>query len=207
MRTRTIGLVLLLSSGLVGCAKQSAEKAIARAEQDIAAVRPEAEKVAPVELAVLVDSVAAMKAHVAAGEYSAASRGARNLGLSVRDLRANLGNRRQQLTTGFTATANELPPQLEAVVARVTQLGAMRRLPRNRSGPIRRAESRGPNLARGLGRGQTGLRRGQPCPGYVCRRSAQNQSGGRPASLVDELRLAGHGRVGPISVYRRRTRR
>ena len=129
MRTRTIGLVLLLSSGLVGCAKQSAEKAIARAEQDIAAVRPEAEKVAPVELAVLVDSVAAMKAHVAAGEYSAASRGARNLGLSVRDLRANLGNRRQQLTTGFTATANELPPQLEAVVARVSQLGAMRRLP------------------------------------------------------------------------------
>ncbi len=128
MRTGTIGLVLLMGS-LVGCARQSAEKAIARAEQDIAAVRPEAEKVAPTDLAVLMDSVAAMKAHVASGDYGAASKGARNLGLSVRDLRANLSNRRQQLTTGFTATSNDLPGQLDAVVARVAEIGAMRRLP------------------------------------------------------------------------------
>ncbi|MHB1327928.1 MAG: hypothetical protein ACYC2K_06970 [Gemmatimonadales bacterium] len=129
MRTWTIGLVLLTVGSLVGCARQSAEKAIAKAEKDIEAIRPDAEKVAPADLAVLVDSVAAMKAHVTSGDYAGASRGARNLGLSIRDLRANLGNRRQQLTTGFTATSNELPGQVEAVVARVAEIGALRRLP------------------------------------------------------------------------------
>lgn len=129
MRKWTIGLVLLMSSGLIGCAKQSAEKAIAKAEQDLAALRPEAEKVAPTELAGLADSIAAMKTRAASGDYAAAAMGARNLGLSIRDLRANLNTRRQQLTTGFTATSDELPGQLDAVVARVAELGAMRRLP------------------------------------------------------------------------------
>lgn len=126
MRVVSAGLVLL---GTVGCAKGSAESAIASAEKAVNDISAEAAKLAPTELKALTDSIAAMKAHIAAGEYRAALMGSRSAATLARDLGSGLAKRKEQLTTSFNAVAGELPDQLSAVSAKVTELGAMRRLP------------------------------------------------------------------------------
>ena len=127
-RLLTIGIVGL-AVGTTGCAKRSAESAIAMAEKQVAAIQADAEKVAPMELRGLTDSLVAMKARVATGDYSGALMGARQAGTMTRDLTANLPKRRDQLNSAFTALAAELPKQLQTVTAKVTELAAMKRLP------------------------------------------------------------------------------
>lgn len=129
MRTTWIAGLGLVALALAGCAKRSAESAIGQAEKTIAGMQAEAEKVAPNELKALVDSVAAMKARVAAGDHSGALMGARTVGTMARDLAANLAGRKEQLTNSYNAAAAEMPKQLEAVTARINELAGMRRLP------------------------------------------------------------------------------
>ena len=127
-RLLTIGIVGL-AVGTTGCAKGSAESAIAKAEKQVAAIQADAEKVAPTELKALTDSLMAMKARIATGDFSGALMGARQAGTMTRDLTANLATRRGQLNSAFTSISAELPKQLEAVAAKVTALSAMKRLP------------------------------------------------------------------------------
>ncbi len=129
MRTTSIAVLGLVTLTLAGCAQRSAENAIGQAEKTIAGMQAEAEKVAPNELKALVDSVAAMKARVAAGDHSGALMGARTVGTMARDLEANLAGRKEQLTTSFNAASAEIPKQIETVTARITELAGMRRLP------------------------------------------------------------------------------
>jgi hypothetical protein len=124
-----LALALVVAVGLGGCAQRSAESAIAQAEKDIAEMQGTAEKVAPKEFKVLSDSVAAMKAKVAAGDYSGALMGARTVGSMARDLRVNLPGRTTQLTTSFTGVAATLPKQVDAVSAKVNELAALKKLP------------------------------------------------------------------------------
>ncbi len=127
-RVLTVGLVALALS-TTGCAQRSAESAIAKAEGAVAAIQADAEKVAPTELKALTDSLAAMKARVATGDYSGAMMGARQAATMTRDLEANLATRRDQLNAAFTSISAELPKQLETVTAKVAELGAMKRVP------------------------------------------------------------------------------
>lgn len=120
------GLVLVMASG---CAKGSAESAVAAAEKAIGKIEVEATKVSPVELKAVVDSVAAMKGHIAAGDYRAALMGARSASSMVRDLESGMATRKEQLTNSFNAISAELPKQMTTVTARVAELAAMRRLP------------------------------------------------------------------------------
>ena len=129
MRKTRVAAVIMVGIGLAGCAKRSAESAIARADETLAAVRPEAEKIAPNELKAMTDSVAAMKARVAAGDHSGALMGARTINSMARDLQANLPKRKEQLTASFNSTAAEMPKEIEAVTARVAEFGKLRRLP------------------------------------------------------------------------------
>ncbi|MGE0442455.1 MAG: hypothetical protein AB7L66_21600 [Gemmatimonadales bacterium] len=130
MRSKPLATAAVLMAVLTtGCAKRSADSAIARAESEIADLRSEAEKIAPNELKALDDSLGAMKARVEAGDYSGALMGARSIHSLARDLGANLATRKEQLTTSFTTLQNELPAKLEAVTGRLKDLGAMRRLP------------------------------------------------------------------------------
>ena len=124
-----LALALVVAFGLGGCAKRSAESAIAQAESDIAGMQATAEKVAPNEFKTLRDSVTAMKAKVTAGDYSGALMGARTVGTMARDLRANLTGRAAQLTTAFNGIAAELPKQVDAVTAKVKELAGLKKLP------------------------------------------------------------------------------
>jgi len=125
-----LALAFLCAVGLAGCAKRSAESAIRDAESDMTAMQAAAEKVAPKEFKVLSDSVAAMKAKVAAGDYSGALMGARTVGTMARDLRANLASRTTQLTNSFNGVAATLPKEIDAVTAKVRDLAAMKKLPK-----------------------------------------------------------------------------
>ncbi len=127
-RRLSFGLMALALS-TTGCAKRSAESAIAKAEGAVAAIQADAEKVAPMELKALTDTLVAMKARVATGDYSGAMMGARQAGTMTRDLKANLATRRDQLNAAFTSISAELPKQLETVTAKVAELGAMKKLP------------------------------------------------------------------------------
>lgn len=124
-----LGAVGLLALGLVGCAKGSAESAVAAAEKAIASVRDEAAKVSPVELKAIEDTIASLKAKVAAGDYQPALMGARSATSAARDLAANVATRKTQLTASFNTLVAELPKQVEAVTAKVAELGALRKLP------------------------------------------------------------------------------
>lgn len=129
MRSTALWAGLALALTTAGCAKRSAESAIGQAERSIAAVRADAEKIAPNELKGLTDSLEAMKAKVASGDYSGALMGARSLASLARDLGANLPARREQLTNSYNAVAAEVPKLLDQATARVNELAAMRRLP------------------------------------------------------------------------------
>lgn len=126
MGTISAGLLVL---GLGACAQGSAERAITAAEKAVAEVQADASKIAPAELKALTDSIAAMKAHVAAGDHRAALMGGRSVTTGARDLGSSLATRKEQLTTSFNAVAGELPAQLTAVLARIKELRGLRRLP------------------------------------------------------------------------------
>lgn len=127
VRYTAVGLLLL---GVVGCAKSSAESAIATAEKAVASVRDEAVKVSPIELKAIEDTIVALKAKVAAGDYQPALMGARTAASMARDLTANIATRKTQLTSSFNAMLAELPKQVEAVTAKVSELAAMKKLPK-----------------------------------------------------------------------------
>lgn len=126
IRHLAVGLVLLMASG---CAKRSAESAVAAAEKAVGKVEAEASKVSPIELKAVVDSIAAMKGHIAAGDYRAALMGARSASSMVRDLESGIATRKEQLTNSFNALSAELPKQMASVTSKVAELAAMRRLP------------------------------------------------------------------------------
>jgi hypothetical protein len=121
-----VGLVLV---SVAGCAKRSAESAVASAEKAVASVQAEAAKVSPNELKAVTDSITAMKGHIAAGNHRAALMGARSATAMARDLQSGIATRKEQLTNSFNAIAAELPKQLTSVTAKIAELGAMRRLP------------------------------------------------------------------------------
>lgn len=125
------GLVVLglLAAG-TGCAKQSAESAIDAAEKMVVGIQAQAEQLAPGDLKAVTDSIAAMKARVAAGDYSGALMGARQTTSMARDLGAALATRKTQLTNSFNAMSADLPKQLSAVMAKVNALVAMKKLPK-----------------------------------------------------------------------------
>ena len=113
-----------------GCAKSSAESAIGAAEKMVAGFSAQAEQLAPTELKVINDSIAAMKARVAAGDYSGALMGARQTTSIARDLSAGMATRKTQLTNSFTALSAELPKLLESVTGKINALAAMKKLPK-----------------------------------------------------------------------------
>jgi len=129
IRSWSLAPSLLLLLGLAGCAKSSANSAVARAEKDIAQLPPDAAKIAPVEVKALNDSVGAMKANIEKGDFRAALMGARSVSSLARDLSFNLNARKTQLTAAYNAAADEVPKQLDSLAAKVEELGKMRRLP------------------------------------------------------------------------------
>ena len=124
-----MAVAMPLVLGLAGCAKSSAESAVASAEKAIAGIQEDASKIAPNQLQALTDSLTEIKAKFTAGDYQSALMSARSLTSMTRDLGAQLPTQRDQLNSAFNNAAAELPKMIDAVVAKVGELGKARRLP------------------------------------------------------------------------------
>jgi hypothetical protein len=123
--------VILIAVALTGCTERSARSAVDTAERQLDQVREQASRIAPQRLQALSDSLEAIKARMAEGDHRSALMSARSVSALARDLSATLENTRSQLQSAFTTAQNEIPGQLQAVQARVSELAAMRRLPQN----------------------------------------------------------------------------
>ncbi|MEZ4589169.1 MAG: hypothetical protein R2909_22580 [Gemmatimonadales bacterium] len=130
MRTLArVSLVTAIGLGVGGCAERSARSAVETAENQIAAIRDEAQKVAPDRLKSLSDSLESIKSRLSGGDYRSVVMSARSISALTRDLEANMANTRSQLQTAFQSASNELPGQLDAAIAKVNQVAGLRRLP------------------------------------------------------------------------------
>jgi len=130
MRTLArVSLVTAIALGLGGCAERSAKSAVEKAESQIAAIRDEAQKVAPDRLKSLSDSLESIKGRLSGGDFRSVVMSARSISALTRDLEANLGNTKSQLETAFQGASNELPGQLDAAIAKVNEVAGLRRLP------------------------------------------------------------------------------
>lgn len=130
MRTLArVSLVTAIGLGLGGCAERSARSAVETAETQIAAIRDEAQRLAPDRLKSLTDSLESIKGRLSEGDYRSVVMSARSISALTRDLEANLANTKSQLETAFQNASNELPGQLNAAVAKVNEVAGLRRLP------------------------------------------------------------------------------
>jgi len=127
-RSSSLMLTPMLLVAMAGCAKSSANSAVAKAEKDIAALPPDAAKVAPKEVKAMNESIAALKTDIANGNFRDALMGGRGVSSQARDLALNLNARRTQITAAFNSTAEELPKRLATLQAKVDELGKARRL-------------------------------------------------------------------------------
>ena len=123
------GTLVILLAGLAGCAKSSAESALAAADKAIAAIQAEATMIAPAQLKALSDTLADVKARFGKGDFQSALMGARSVSVMSRDLKAQLATQKTQLTSAFESAQKEVPGMADAVQARVADLAKMRRLP------------------------------------------------------------------------------
>ncbi len=121
--------MLLVLVGLAGCAKSSAESAVATADKAMAAIPEEAKLVSPAQFKTLTDTLADVKARLEKGDYQSALMGARSITVMARDLQAQLPTQKAQLTSAFETAKKEVPALVDSVKTKIAELAKMRRLP------------------------------------------------------------------------------
>jgi len=133
MKTLTRLAALLAAAGLVACenpSKVPAEAALKSAETALAAVGDEAARLAPDELKAVTDGLAAAKAKFTSGKYQEALGAASDLGAKVKGLGEAVKARKDELTKAWSAAAAAVPEMMGAVQARIAELSAMKKLPK-----------------------------------------------------------------------------
>jgi hypothetical protein len=110
--------------------KVPADAAIKAAEASVGAVKADAQKFAPEQLIAVETSLAAAKDQFAKGEYKAALTGATELGGKVKDLAAAAAAKKDELTKACVALNAEVPKSVEAIKARLEELGKAKKLPK-----------------------------------------------------------------------------
>jgi hypothetical protein len=117
----------LLALATAACNKGPAEAALKAADQSIEAARPDLEKYVPQELQALLEAARAAHAEFDRGNYKQALTQAQALPAKIEAaLQAALATRRE-LARRFSELQASMPPLLEALTARVTELAGRRR--------------------------------------------------------------------------------
>ena len=114
----------------VGCGKAPAEAALKAADEAIEAVRPDAEKYVADEFKGLADAAAEAKAAFDKGDYKAAMTAAQELPAKAQAVGAAAAAKKEAMTQAWSAMAAGLPGMVDAIKAKVTELAAMKRLPK-----------------------------------------------------------------------------
>lgn len=134
MKTLSRLAALVAAAGLlVACEnpnKVPAETALKAAESALASVKDEAAKFAPNQAKVVAEAIDAAKAKLAAGEYKEAIALAGDAAAKVKSLAAVVQARKDELVKTWTEVSGALPGMLAAVQAKIAELSAMKKLPK-----------------------------------------------------------------------------
>jgi hypothetical protein len=130
-RERYAGLVTVVLVLAAACAggRGAAERAIAEADSAIAAVEPEASKVAPDQLKTLQDAVASGRASLEANDYEAAVAAVQDVPARAQELAAQVPAKRAELTASWDTLNAAMARNLDSVDARLDRAGRTRRYP------------------------------------------------------------------------------
>ena len=131
MRNLVRGLALVAVCALAAaCGKAPAEQALKAADAALEAARPDVEKYVPAELEQLQSVASAAKAQFEKGEYAAALKSAQDLLPRIQAAVAAAKAKKDELVASFNQMKDSLPGMVESLTARVTQLAAMKKLPK-----------------------------------------------------------------------------
>lgn len=122
--------VALTAVVTVACAsqKEPADMALKGLDTAVAAARPEIEKFAGDQLVGITDAVAAAKKKFEGGDYAGVIADVQKVTGSVSTAVAAAAAKKAELTTDWASFAS-MPAMVGQITAKVTELGAMRRLP------------------------------------------------------------------------------
>jgi chromosome segregation ATPase len=131
MRNLVRGLALVAVCALAAaCGKAPAEQALKAADAAIEAARPELAKYAPAELRQLTSAASAAKAEFDKGDYAAALKSAQDMMPKIQAAVEAAQKKKAELTAAFDHLKGSLPAMVESLTARVTELAAMKKLPK-----------------------------------------------------------------------------
>lgn len=125
---RWIGLGAVLGL-VVGCAGRAAEEAVARAEQAVAAVREEGERVRPDALGPLEDDLAAARRAIVAKDYGTARTVAAAIPARAEEFGRSLAERRASLEGEWAILSGAMEANLDSLRTRLDRFAAGRSLP------------------------------------------------------------------------------
>lgn len=122
--------VVSLALLALACNRGPAEDALAIADQEIAAARPELERYAPGELAGLESAVRQARAQVVQGRYTEALRVAQGMPERVRAALAVAAAQKEEQAAAWQGLAQSVGRLEETIATRIAWLAEARRLPR-----------------------------------------------------------------------------
>jgi hypothetical protein len=162
MRQWLKGTALVSACALAfACSKGPAEAAVKAAETAVEQARPQLEKIVPAEWATLQDAVKGARAQFDAGNYKEAMQSAQALAPRVQQAVTAAASRAAELTQAFQGVQGALPGLVEALTAKVAELGAMKRLPKGLdAAALQAAQTDLPGLTRGLSEAMTAFQNG-----------------------------------------------
>jgi hypothetical protein len=133
MKISRLVAVVAAAGLLVACEnpnKVPAEAALKAAEAALASVKEEAAKYAPNQSKVVAEALDAAKAKLTAGEYKEALALAGDAAAKVKSLAAVVQAKKDELAKAWAEASGALPGMLAAVQAKIAELSAMKKLPK-----------------------------------------------------------------------------
>jgi hypothetical protein len=119
-----------LAVSALACNREPAEDALAVADQEIAAARPELERYAPGELDALEAAVKEARGQLAQGHYTEALKEAQEVPGKIRAALEVAAAQKEKEAAGWKALAESVPRLQETIATRIAWLREAQRLPR-----------------------------------------------------------------------------
>jgi hypothetical protein len=122
--------VLSLAFAAGACNKGPAEAALKLADQALAAAKPDLERYAPEELTALTNAASEAHANFEKGNYTDALKAAQGMPAKIQAAAAAAGKKKDELVDAWTRLSGEMPGLVQGLTAKVTELGAAKKLPK-----------------------------------------------------------------------------
>jgi hypothetical protein len=137
-RRRSLGgvsklvLALLVGSAALAaaCSKAPAEAALKAADEAVAAVSADGQKFAPEQWKALAEAAKAAREQFDRGDYTAARTSAEKVFADAKEVVKAAATKKEEVTKAWADMQTRLPAMGEAIRAKLTELSAMKKLPK-----------------------------------------------------------------------------